>query len=113
MTGREENMPSRDRTLQDEQLGADHRLVERIAAKEARKLRARRERARSIWFGLGMFGMVGWSVAVPALIGTAIGYWIDRRTAGTVSWTLTGLLVGMAVGASIAWNWIKKEGRIE
>ena len=28
------------------------------------------------WFGLGMMRLVGWSVAVPTLLGAAIGLWL-------------------------------------
>jgi ATP synthase protein I len=42
---------------------------EQVGEKELRKVRARRQKNRSIWFGLGMFGVVGWSVAIPTLIG--------------------------------------------
>ncbi|MBN1235088.1 MAG: AtpZ/AtpI family protein [Methanotrichaceae archaeon] len=80
-----------------------------IAAKEARKIKARRGRARGIWFGLGMMGVIGWSVAVPALAGVLLGVWIDLNYQGPVSWTLTLLFVGLAVGCVNAWYWVKKE----
>ncbi|HUS75156.1 MAG TPA: AtpZ/AtpI family protein [Methanothrix sp.] len=89
----------------------DHRksFEDEIAAKEARKIKARRGRARGIWFGLGMMGVIGWSVAVPALVGVLLGVWIDINYPGPVSWTLTLLFVGLAVGCVNAWYWIKKE----
>ena len=65
---------------------------------ESRKLKARRERDRTVWFGLGMFGLVGWSVAIPALLGTALGLWIDSRWPSRVSWTLMLLVIGVALG---------------
>jgi len=40
--------------------------------KAARKLRARRHSAQGVWFGLGMMGLIGWSVAVPTLLGAAL-----------------------------------------
>ena len=45
----------------------------------AKKIKARREKDHVIWFGLGMFGLDGWSVAVPTLIGIALGIWIDLK----------------------------------
>jgi len=82
-----------------------------IAAKEARKIKAQRGRARGIWFGLGMMGVIGWSVAVPALVGVLLGVWIDINYPGPVSWTLTLLFVGLAVGCVNAWYWVKKGQR--
>jgi ATP synthase protein I len=89
----------------------DHRksFEDEIAAKEARKIKARRVRARGIWFGLGMMGVIGWSVAVPALVGVLLGVWIDINYPGPVSWTLTLLFVGLVVGCANAWYWVKKE----
>jgi ATP synthase protein I len=86
-------------------------LVERIGVKETRKLNARRRRQQSIWFGLGMFGMIGWSVAVPSLIGVAVGLWIDQKWPSRYSWTLMLLITGVVLGCLNAWNWIDKESR--
>jgi ATP synthase protein I len=80
-----------------------------VGQKEARRLRARRTRDRGIWFWMGMFGLVGWSVSVPTLIGVGLGVWIDRSWPSEVSWTLTLLLAGMALGCWTAWYWISKE----
>lgn len=84
-------------------------LSEKVGSREARKIKARRERNRGVWFGLGMFGLVGWSVAVPALIGVAVGVWIDRTWPGRYSWTLMGLVLGVIVGCINAWYWVKRE----
>jgi ATP synthase protein I len=83
----------------------------RVGEQERRKLRASRSGRRSIWFGLGMFGLVGWSVAVPTLLGTAFGMWLDKRYPMGISWTLTWLVFGLFSGCFIAWHWIAKEHR--
>ena len=48
-----------------------------IGAKAARKLKARKS-TQGVWFGLGMMGLVGWSVVVPTLLGAALGNQIGR-----------------------------------
>jgi ATP synthase protein I len=78
-----------------------------------RKIRAHKQRKHSVWFGLGMFGLVGWSVAIPTLIGVTIGLWMDSRWPGRPSWTLTLLIIGVAVGCLNAWYWIKQESQRE
>ena len=83
----------------------------RIAEKEKRKLKALREKNGSVWFGLGMFGMVGWSVAVPALLGALLGMWLDKHYPETFSWTLTFLIIGLFTGSIIAWYWVTKEDK--
>jgi ATP synthase protein I len=86
-------------------------LIRRVGAKEARKIRARQEKYRSVWFGLGMFGLVGWSVAIPTLIGIAVGIWIDTTWKSPYSWTLMLLFAGVVVGCLNAWYWVKRESR--
>ena len=86
-------------------------LDQAVEKKAARKLRARGERQGTVWFGLGMFGLVGWSVAIPTVAGVALGLWIDRTWPGRISWTLTLLVAGVAVGCLTAWRWINREGR--
>lgn len=80
-----------------------------IEQKQQRKLAARKNADDTAWFGLGMFGLVGWSVAVPTVIGTFLGVWIDRTWPGRPSWTLTLLFIGVIVGCWNAWYWIKRE----
>lgn len=85
----------------------------RVKQKASRKLKARQQGDRSIWYGLGMFGIVGWSVAIPTLIGIAIGIWIDLKFPSPYSWTLMLLLLGVIIGCLNAWYWIQRESRDE
>ncbi len=80
------------------------RRVERAAARRIRK-----GHPPGLAFGLGLFGRVGWAIAAPTLLGTLFGVWLDRRLAGTVSWTLTLMLLGLALGCVSAWVWVRKE----
>jgi ATP synthase protein I len=85
-------------------------LADTIGEKAARRLRARSRPERSVWFGLGMFGLVGWAVTVPTVLSIALGIWIDRRWSGSISWTLTLLFVGVMLGCVNAWYWVQREG---
>ncbi len=82
-----------------------------VGAHEERKLKARRQSLKSIWFGLGMFGLVGWSVAVPTLLGAWLGAKLDQHYPGPHSYTLALLLIGLAVGLVNAWHWINAESQ--
>ena len=88
-------------------------LSDEIGRRAERKQRARENRRATTWFGLGMFGLVGWSVAIPTLIGIAVGLWLDARWPGLPSWTLTFLIIGVGLGCLNAWYWIKQESRRE
>lgn len=86
-------------------------LSQTVGIKATRKLKAQRNPAAGVWFGLGMMGLVGWSVAVPTLLGAALGIWLDRHYPGGRSWTLALLVAGLAIGCFNAWHWIAKEER--
>jgi ATP synthase protein I len=86
-------------------------LSREVGAKAARKLRAQRHVTRTVWFGLGMMGLIGWSVAIPTLLGAALGIWLDNRHSGSHSWTLMLLVIGLAIGCLNAWHWVSKEDK--
>lgn len=79
-----------------------------VGDKEERKLRAQRE-TKSVWSGLGLFGIIGWSIALPTILGAALGIWLDKNYKENFSWTLSLLVAGLMIGCLIAWNWIQKE----
>ena len=86
-------------------------LADQVGAKATRKLRARRHSHSDLWFGLGMIGLIGWSVVIPTLLGAALGIWLDKQHPGEHSWTLALLVVGLAVGCMNAWHWVSKEDK--
>ena len=84
-------------------------LSREVGAKAARKLKARRNSTQGVWLGLGMMGLIGWSVVVPTLLGAAFGIWLDNRHPGKHSWTLALLVAGLAIGCLNAWRWVSQE----
>lgn len=90
---------------------ADRTLASQVGARAARKLRARRSGTPGVWFGLGMMGLIGWSVVVPTLLGAALGLWLDQRYPGGRVWTLALLMAGLALGCLNAWHWVSREDR--
>lgn len=92
---------------------ASTEMEKNVATKEARKISARRERDHILLFGLSIFGIVGWSVVVPTLLGVALGIWIDGRWPGRFSWTLMLLFGGLISGCLNAWYWISHVSKNE
>ncbi|MEO7424862.1 MAG: AtpZ/AtpI family protein [Fibrobacteria bacterium] len=82
-----------------------------VRAKAARMVRSRRNPKPGVWFGLGMMGLVGWSVVVPTLLGAALGLWLDKHHPGRHAWTLALLVSGLVLGCYNAWHWVAKEER--
>lgn len=95
---------------QDADNNKNNSFRKQIEEKEKRKLKALRTK-NNVWFGLGMMGMVGWSVVVPTLLGALAGLWLDKRYTQTFSWTLTLLIAGLITGSVIAWYWVDKEDK--
>lgn len=84
-------------------------LAVQVGTKAARKLKAQRNTAPGMWFGLGLMGIVGWSIVVPTLLGALFGIWLDQHYPGGRSWTLALLLAGLTLGCLNAWTWVSKE----
>ncbi len=86
-------------------------LASKSPEKKNENLTAQRTSSGTVWAGLGMFGMIGWSVAIPTLLGAALGIWLDKKYPESFSWTLTFLVIGLLTGCIIAWYWVAKEDK--
>ena len=83
-------------------------LADQIEARAQRKLKAKQAAGTNVYFGFGMFGLVGWSVAVPTLMAIALGMWLDQRWPKPYSWTLMLLFIGVTIGCCNAWYWLQR-----
>jgi ATP synthase protein I len=86
-------------------------FAKQVGAQAARKLKARRNATPGVWYGLGTVGLVGWSIAIPTLIGASLGLWLDTHHPGGHSWTLALLVAGLTLGCLNAWRWVAGEDR--
>lgn len=85
-------------------------LLKTIKRKEKQKLYAKKHKKSWIfWIGFSTFGLIGWSVMVPTIIGLAVGIWIDQKWPSPISWTLILAIGGLLLGCLSAWIWIVKE----
>jgi len=94
---------------QRERLG--ERLSRAVGEKEGRKVQARLEKHRTVWFGFQMFGVIGWAVAVPTVVATLLGIWLDRVAPAQFSWTLTLIVLGVLAGCIMAGVVLSKQNR--
>jgi ATP synthase protein I len=83
------------------------KLPQRLLANSA----CRRMVNRLSGSALGMSGLIGWSVAVPTVVGAMIGLWWDNHHPGAHSWTLILLAIGLCVGCANAWHWVEQENK--
>ncbi len=85
------------------------RSADDIRRSAERMSRARSEPSESPLRGLGAFGIIGWSVAVPTVGGAFLGMWLNRVAPQAFSWPIALILGGVFVGGIIAWSWIDRE----
>lgn len=100
-----------DRGYQDQDHNPINTFYRAVKEKATRKLKARKSGEQSALSQVGVFGIIGWSIAIPVLIGIAIGNWIDTSWTTPISWTLILMLVGVVIGCLNAWYWIQKESQ--
>ncbi len=82
-----------------------------LGTREKRRKRDRSAMLKDFWAGVGMIGLVGWSVVVPTLAGAALGAWIDEAFPGNFSWTLTLMASGLGIGCGACWRWLMRQSR--
>ena len=81
----------------------------RVRRQRALIEKGRREKSQSFWTYVGLIGAVGWSVAVPMVLGGFLGLWLDRKFATGSKWTFGLLVIGLFVGCVNAWRLITKK----
>lgn len=79
-----------------------------IRRRAERMQQTRNEPKYSPLNGLGVFGVIGWSVAMPTVAGAFLGMWLNRVAPQSFSWPMALILGGAVVGAMVAWSWIDK-----
>lgn len=87
----------------------DDQSAEKIRRRVEHMQKTRSSRAPSPLRGLGAFGMIGWSIAVPTVGGALLGLWLNRVAPQSFSWPIALILGGVFVGVLIAWSWVSKE----
>lgn len=76
--------------------------------KDANKKIKSKSEGKEIMFGLGFFGIVGWSIAVPTLLAIALGVYLDKKLNSNFSWTLTLIFAGVLLGSFNVWSWLNE-----
>jgi ATP synthase protein I len=82
-------------------------LDDAVERRRARREAWKRTGERPLASNLAMVGTLGWLIVVPALLGTFLGRWIDRRTGMGVTFTSALMCLGTAVGCWLAWRKVR------
>jgi ATP synthase protein I len=82
-------------------------LDEAVERRRARQDAWRRSGERPLARNLAMVGTLGWLIVLPALVGTLIGRWIDRKSGSGVTFTSAMMLLGIVGGSWLAWKKVR------
>lgn len=60
-----------------------------------------------------VFGIIGWSLLIPVLLGIAGGIWLEKTFKDVFPWSAILILVSLSVGVLNAWFWIVQNKKLE
>lgn len=86
-------------------------MLHHIGERETQKIRTKHKKRPSVWDGFSLFGTVGWSVAIPTLVGAIVGFLLDEYYPSKQSWSLIFLIAGLVLGSFLAWHWVSDEDK--
>lgn len=89
----------------------DDRTADNIRRRAERMKAARNDPGESPLRGFGVFGIIGWSIAIPTVGGAFLGLWLNRVAPQDFSWPIALILGGIVIGGIIAWRWVDKESQ--
>lgn len=81
-------------------------LLKSVGRERERRRTWLREGEPSFGRYLAQIGILGWTIVLPALLGTFLGRWIDRALGTGIFWTGPLMLLGLGVGCWTAWRWM-------
>jgi ATP synthase protein I len=64
---------------------------------------ARSRREKGFWHYTAILGVGGWLFVLPVVAGAYLGRFIDRRVHDGISWTVTFIILGLALGIYNVW----------
>ena len=90
--------------------GNNHRpMVDSVRIRRSRRHHWEAEGQRSFLRSLSLAGALGWLIVVPALLGIALGRWIDGLLDSGIQATAALLALGVALGCRLAWKRMHEE----
>ena len=86
----------------------DAELTRSVARRAARRAFWLAHGERSLAQNLAMIGALGWLVVTPTLAGVFFGRWLDHRFGTGIFWTGALIVLGLALGCSLAWRRVQE-----
>jgi ATP synthase protein I len=80
----------------------EKRKLSREVEKSAKDL-SRSRGEKSFWHYASILGVGGWLFVLPVVAGAYLGRYLDGKLQGGTSWTITGIILGLALGMYNVW----------
>lgn len=81
-------------------MSEEHRRLRREVDRQADRLRRADRERDTVLAQTAFLGTLGLLLVLPIVVGAYVGQWLDQRLAGySVHWTVSCVLLGVAVGA--------------
>jgi ATP synthase protein I len=71
-------------------------------------LKARKE--KTFWHYASLIGVGGWLFVIPIVAGAYLGRYLDKKLGG-ISWTITFIIIGIAVGIYNFWYFYLRKSK--
>lgn len=84
----------------DDLVGATRRKQERLHRQKA-------DQEDSVASHLAWIGALGWTVAMPTILGAFLGRWLDQLLGLKMPFTAALLVIGLILGCVMAWRKIQ------
>jgi ATP synthase protein I len=88
----------------------DKPFSEKVEKSAAELMKSRKEKSH-FWHYAQMLGVGGWLFVIPVVAGAYFGRYLDERTRGEISWTITFIIIGIAVGAYNIWYFLLRKSQ--
>ncbi len=75
-----------------------------------RDYKASKKKRKDFWKYLSRVTVIGWLFVIPVVAGAYLGRYLDARYASNTSWTITLIIIGVAVGIYNVWHFIGGKG---
>ena len=89
----------------------EKKFLRTLATKERRTVEAEEDKEPEDWRGVEKFGMVGWSITAPVLVGLLLGWVLDRLTGHHHLWVTVFFFIGLIGGCATTVYWLFAEYR--
>jgi ATP synthase protein I len=89
----------------------ENRKLSREVEKSAKEL-SRSRGEKSFWHYASVLGVGGWLFVLPVVAGAYLGRYLDGKLKGGTSWTITCIILGLALGLYNVWYFfVRRSGK--